>query len=59
MFINNDELKDTISSGNRRIAINLTDKKESLLSKKNLKGNKDPLDDNNPITVQVLGICSF
>jgi Na+-transporting NADH:ubiquinone oxidoreductase subunit D len=36
----------------------MTDKKESLLSKKNLKLIKDPLDDNNPITVQVLGICS-
>ena len=36
----------------------MTDKKESLLSKKNLKLIKEPLDDNNPITVQVLGICS-
>ncbi|SOE22555.1 Na+-transporting NADH:ubiquinone oxidoreductase subunit D [Spirosomataceae bacterium TFI 002] len=32
--------------------------KEPLFSKKNLKVIKDPLDDNNPITVQVLGICS-
>ena len=32
--------------------------KDSLFSKKNLKLIKDPLDDNNPITVQVLGICS-
>jgi len=31
---------------------------ESLLSKKNRKLLSDPLDDNNPITVQVLGICS-
>ncbi len=31
---------------------------ESLLSKKNRKLLTDPLDDNNPITVQVLGICS-
>ncbi len=32
--------------------------KEPLLSKKNRKLLSDPLDDNNPITVQVLGICS-
>ena len=31
---------------------------EPLLSKKNRKLLTDPLDDNNPITVQVLGICS-
>lgn len=34
------------------------EKKESLFSKKNVKVLKDPLDDNNPITVQILGICS-
>jgi Na+-transporting NADH:ubiquinone oxidoreductase subunit D len=33
-------------------------KKEGLFSKKNRKVLTDPLDDNNPITVQVLGICS-
>ena len=33
-------------------------KKEGLLSKKNLKILRDPLDDTNPVTVQVLGICS-
>ena len=33
-------------------------KKESLFSKKNVKLIKDPLLDNNPITIQVLGICS-
>ena len=32
--------------------------KYSLLSKKDKKLLSDPLDDNNPITVQVLGICS-
>lgn len=32
--------------------------KEPLFSKKNLGLVKDPLADNNPITVQVLGICS-
>jgi Na+-transporting NADH:ubiquinone oxidoreductase subunit D len=32
--------------------------KYSLLSKRNKQLLSDPLDDNNPITVQVLGICS-
>ncbi|MGB0280071.1 MAG: NADH:ubiquinone reductase (Na(+)-transporting) subunit D [Flavobacteriaceae bacterium] len=32
--------------------------REPLFSKKNRALLKDPLDDNNPITVQVLGICS-
>lgn len=32
--------------------------KEALFSKKNIKVLRDPLDDNNPVTVQVLGICS-
>jgi Na+-transporting NADH:ubiquinone oxidoreductase subunit D len=32
--------------------------KESLFSRKNRALLTDPLDDNNPITVQVLGICS-
>lgn len=36
----------------------LKEKKEGLFSKKNLKVLNDPLDDINPITVQVLGICS-
>jgi Na+-transporting NADH:ubiquinone oxidoreductase subunit D len=33
-------------------------KKESLFSKKNRKLLTDPLDDVNPISIQVLGICS-
>ena len=33
-------------------------KKEPLFSKKNLQVIKDPLDDTNPVSVQVLGICS-
>jgi Na+-transporting NADH:ubiquinone oxidoreductase subunit D len=33
-------------------------KSEPLFSKKNVQTLRDPLDDNNPITVQVLGICS-
>lgn len=32
--------------------------KEPLLSKKNLKALREPLSSNNPITFQVLGICS-
>ncbi|MDG1250792.1 MAG: NADH:ubiquinone reductase (Na(+)-transporting) subunit D [Flavobacteriaceae bacterium] len=32
--------------------------REPLFSKKNRKLLSDPMDDNNPITVQVLGICS-
>ena len=32
--------------------------KEPLFSKKNRALLTDPLDDDNPITVQVLGICS-
>ena len=32
--------------------------REALFSKKNKLLLTDPLDDNNPITVQVLGICS-
>jgi len=33
-------------------------KKEKLFSKKNRRTFSDPLSDNNPITLQVLGICS-
>lgn len=33
-------------------------KSEPLFSKKNVQTLRDPLDDTNPITVQVLGICS-
>lgn len=35
-----------------------SEEKEHFLSKKNRKLLSDPLNDNNPITVQVLGICS-
>ena len=35
-----------------------TEEKEHFLSKNNRKLLSDPLDDDNPITVQVLGICS-
>ncbi len=33
-------------------------KKEGLFSRKNRKLLKDPLDDINPVTVQILGVCS-
>tara|TARA_B100000780_G_scaffold3412_1_gene2824 strand:- start:14983 stop:15678 length:696 start_codon:yes stop_codon:yes gene_type:complete len=36
----------------------VSEEKEPLFSKKNKALLKDPMDDNNPITVQVLGICS-
>jgi Na+-transporting NADH:ubiquinone oxidoreductase subunit D len=36
----------------------MSEKKESLFSKKNRKLISDPLNDNNPVTTQVLGICS-
>jgi Na+-transporting NADH:ubiquinone oxidoreductase subunit D len=35
-----------------------TEPKEALFSKKNIKILKDPLNESNPVTVQVLGICS-
>lgn len=40
------------------VAVSPDKKREPLFSKKNAKLLKDPLLDNNPITVQVLGICS-
>lgn len=36
----------------------MSSQKEPLFSSKNLKLLREPLNDNNPITVQVLGICS-
>jgi Na+-transporting NADH:ubiquinone oxidoreductase subunit D len=36
----------------------MSEQKEALFSKKNRKLISDPLNDNNPVTVQVLGICS-
>ena len=43
---------------NKPIFLFIGKDKEPLFSKKNKKLLSDPLDDNNPITVQVLGICS-
>lgn len=40
------------------VAIKSKEPRESLFSKKNRKLITDPLTDNNPVTVQVLGICS-
>ncbi|MCX2680384.1 NADH:ubiquinone reductase (Na(+)-transporting) subunit D [Galbibacter sp. EGI 63066] len=40
------------------VVLFVAEEKEPLFSKKNRKLLSDPLDDNNPITVQVLGICS-
>ncbi|MCB0374754.1 MAG: NADH:ubiquinone reductase (Na(+)-transporting) subunit D [Sinomicrobium sp.] len=40
------------------VVLFVTEEKEPLFSKKNRKLLSDPLNDNNPITVQVLGICS-
>ena len=36
----------------------MSEEKEALHSKKNRLLLSDPLNDNNPITVQVLGVCS-
>ena len=43
---------------NKPIVLFVAKEKEPLFSKKNRALLRDPLDDNNPITVQVLGICS-
>ena len=47
-----------ISKNKKPIFLFIGKDKEPLFSKKNKKLLSDPLDDNNPITVQVLGICS-
>ena len=43
---------------NKPLILFVAKEKEPLFSKKNRALLTDPLDDNNPITVQVLGICS-
>ncbi|RLD26779.1 MAG: NADH:ubiquinone reductase (Na(+)-transporting) subunit D [Bacteroidetes bacterium] len=40
------------------VEIQLKQPKQRLFSKKNRKLITDPLDDDNPVTIQVLGICS-
>lgn len=42
----------------KEIAVSVSEPKEALFSKKNMRILRDPLDDTNPVTVQVLGICS-
>ncbi|TRZ41399.1 NADH:ubiquinone reductase (Na(+)-transporting) subunit D [Robertkochia solimangrovi] len=43
---------------NKPVVLFVSEEKEPLFSKKNRKLLTDPLNDDNPITVQVLGICS-
>tara|TARA_B110000444_G_C18851980_1_gene606536 strand:- start:15771 stop:16466 length:696 start_codon:yes stop_codon:yes gene_type:complete len=50
--------KKNCSRLNKPIILFLNEDKEPLFSKKNRALLTDPMDDNNPITVQVLGICS-
>ena len=47
-----------MDSNNKLNLFFINKKSEPLFSKKNRALLSDPLDDNNPITVQVLGICS-
>ena len=56
--INSSMDKKETNSENRASVLFVNKEKEPLLSKKNRKLLSDPMDDNNPITVQVLGICS-
>ena len=46
------------STKNQSTILFVNKEREPLFSKKNRKLLSDPMDDNNPITVQVLGICS-
>ncbi len=50
--------KKNCNTVNKPIILFLNEDKEPLFSKKNRALLTDPMDDNNPITVQVLGICS-
>lgn len=53
--------KDTSKADKKKemiMFLSSSEEKEHFLSKANRKILSDPLDDNNPITVQVLGICS-
>ena len=47
-----------IKKEKKPVVLFVAEEKEPLFSKKNRKLLADPLNDNNPITVQVLGICS-
>ena len=48
----------TVNPAEEATILFVNKEKETLFSKKNRKLLSDPMDDNNPITVQVLGICS-
>ena len=50
--------KKKTSNKNKSLLFFINKGSEPLLSVKNRKLLSDPLDDDNPITVQVLGICS-
>lgn len=47
-----------MSSETTTVAKKEVKKAEPLFSKKNLQVLRDPLDDSNPVTVQILGVCS-
>ena len=51
-------MADKKASSKKTTLFFLNKEAEPLFSKKNRVLLTDPLDDNNPITVQVLGICS-
>ncbi len=58
---NHAEVKEKVSDAKREEMILFladTEEKEPIFSKENRKLLTDPLNDDNPITVQVLGICS-
>jgi len=55
----NNSMEKNVSNPKKEPTILFVNKeREPLFSKKNRKLLSDPMDDNNPITVQVLGICS-
>lgn len=59
MLQTNNSMEKNVSNPKKEPTILFVNKeKEPLFSKKNRKLLSDPMDDNNPITVQVLGICS-
>lgn len=59
MLQTNNSMEKNVSNPKKVPTILFVNKeREPLFSKKNRKLLSDPMDDNNPITVQVLGICS-
>lgn len=59
MLQTNNSMEKNVSNPKKETTILFVNKeREPLFSKKNRKLLSDPMDDNNPITVQVLGICS-